>query len=76
VTDVLRAPTCTGTRQSNTFVRLFLSVTCFGGTLLIQWMRWSCHWKLPVRSTTFQSGVAPGFAFGGTVPVLVRSALR
>jgi hypothetical protein len=56
VTDVFCAPTCIGTRQSKTFVRLLVSVTCFGATLLIQWMRWSCHWKLLVRSTTFQSG--------------------
>ena len=76
VTFVFVAPTCIGTFQSKTFVRLLLSVTCFGVMLLIQWMRWSCHWKLPVRSTIFQSGVAPGFAFGGTVPVLVRSLLR
>ncbi len=69
-------PTWSGTFQSKTFVRFVLSVTCFGVIVLIQWMRWSCHWKLPARSTTCQSGVAPGFAFAGTVPVLVRSLLR
>ena len=44
MTFVFVAPTCIGTFQSKTFVRLLLSVTCLGVMVLIQWMRWSCHW--------------------------------
>ena len=41
-----------GTRQSKTFVRLSLSVTCGGiAPFDIQWMRWSCHSKRPVLPT-------------------------
>jgi hypothetical protein len=76
VTGARVRPTWSGTFQSKTFVRRLLSVTCFGGTLLIQWMRWWCHWKLPVRSTTCQSGVAPAFAVGGTLACPKRSSLR
>jgi len=76
VTAPRAPPTCSGTDQSKTFVRLLLSVTCLGGTLLIQWMRWSCHWKRPVRSTTCHSGATPGFAVDGTLTAPKRSSLR
>ena len=56
-----------GTRQSNTFVRLSSSLTC-GGTVFsdIQWMRWSCHSKRPVRLTVCHCGAAFGSALAGT----------
>ena len=50
-----------GTFQSKTFVRLPLSVTCLGVTCSSSGCGGRATGSAPVRSTTFQLGVAPGF---------------
>ena len=69
-------PTSIGTDQSNTFVRTDSSFTCGGVPCAIQWKRWSCHSKRPVRLSSFHCGAPAPSTPAGISTSPKRSSLR